>query len=105
VVIGTASYDPARVLYAEVKQYRGKWVLNIAQGVGESDAVDIEIDYDSMDDAIAGLRQVDAATTEARKKESKADKVAFDAIGTAVDDLVDGNDELEECCKIGFKVS
>lgn len=74
MVIGTASYDPAKVLYAEVKQHRGKWVLTIAQGVSDSGAVDIEVDYDTMDEAIAGLQQVDAATTAARNKECKADR-------------------------------
>ena len=105
MVIGTASYDPAKVLYAEVKQHRGKWVLTIAQGVSDSGAVDIEVDYDTMDQAIDGLQQVDAATTAARKKESKADRVGFDAIGAAVDDLVDDEEEIEEACKIGFRVS
>lgn len=77
MIIGTVSYDPDKVLYAEIKLERGKWVLVITQSISDSGAIDLEVEYDEHEDAVEALCEVDTAITEARDKADKSVKVGF----------------------------
>jgi hypothetical protein len=99
MIIGTVSYDPEKVLYAEVKLDRAKWVLTIAQAISDTGAIDLEMEYDDYDEAIEALGDVDIAVKEAREKVKRAAKVGFDAVGVAIDtESVDD----EEVGLVGF---
>lgn len=101
MIIGTVSYDPEKVLYAEVKLDRAKWVLAITQSVSDSTAIDLEIEYDEHEEAIEALCDVDVSVSEAREKKRKESKVGFDAVGTIIDSIDESDAESE---RIGFDV-
>ena len=104
MIIGTVSYDPEKVLYAEIKLDRAKWVLTITQAVNDTGAIDLEVEYDEYDEAVEALGDVDAARDAARAKAKKTERVGFDAVGVALaaQDLAEEMDNLDCEGKIGF---
>lgn len=104
MIIGTVSFDPEKVLYAEIKLDRGKWVLYITQSISDTGAIDLEAEFAEYEEAVEALSDVDTAVSEARSKAKKAERVGFDAVGVSLasDDLSETLDDLECAGKIGF---